>query len=248
MEFSFKDYTPVHIYANSVLQLMKRYVSIGQIDAIDHDFEYPDASREYRDARCIDAMRVVLRESLSAELNQPRYAMPNSSLLSGTQFRSQIERPHRWFTVYMWHPFVKDLEDTNQILMTPALMAYIGNECSPDDLMVTTIFRYRLVPAQIQSFVAIIKQYLKQVNQSGIGGEGSVGLTDPLAVIQDNRISVKFDFSKSGQRSFNWLLLSIFTILNTATISSIETVDEITLEKRVGKARGKIQYRKIFGD
>jgi len=147
--------------------------------------------------------------------------------------------------MWFWDPMVRNLDDTNWIL----IMGHLPSSWKPfsplEEFWTTVLFRRVPSAEQRADFAGAVGQCLSVLANGGLGGEGRLVSRGEGVTFQGKQASFCIDASQSGQKSFNWLLLTLVTFATRVTITAIDFSRPEIAHERFGTPRGR-EYRVPF--
>ena len=240
------DYEDVLIIMPSMLDLIRRHdPGIDELTKRCGSFVYPDGSVQFEDAKSRETFRAMMKGAAEREMSEAKYGLLDGMLLGVSSLVSWAEHHPRMYGVLFWDRMVKDLDDTNHVLIMAFVPSY-RKPISPLDKFWTTIL-FRRVPSEEQrtEFAATVGQCLSSLAAKGLDGEGRLVLRGEGVSFQGKQASFCIDASQSGQKSLNWLLLTLLACATRTTITAIDFSGPEVARERFGVPRGR-EYRVPF--
>ena len=156
---------------------------------------------ESRGARCIREYdgQVAFAENPAS----PRYRF------CGSQFHSLPAFAPMHYTVLHWHEHVKRWQGGTYV-QAGCTKRFYEIEPSPlDNLMVTLAFHRRFTNAARPALAAHVAEWLAEVGEQGLFGEGKISPRSPTITFYDRVARFYLDASATGQQTINWLILHL---------------------------------------
>lgn len=161
------------------------------------------------------------------------YAVSIHSFLSGNELNVRSGRrlfeagsesldafPLWYFSFYLWGELASKRDGGLPVHCRAPSVANSESQLT-DNIPVTICFQRRLSAAQRDRLAGAVGQWASSVSRAGILGEGSAKLTDGTLYCYGRAVQFNVDFSNSGQKTVNWLLLSLLEFCRINMIDDI---------------------------
>ena len=201
-------------------------------------FKYSDGSLEFRAGAAVTTVKRI-REAI-ASYSENRKIFSATGYFGAMAYPSVLEADPTWYTIQFWDKNVVELDDTYWIFVVPQHPDYRSPLSSINDFEMTVKFVRRLNSQAREIVVREMRSFLIKVRSQNVDNEGPVLIKNERFVVYSDRLLVVFDLSQTGQRTFNWIMVSLMAIASKLMIEAVQIEGTEIANKRYGSPRGKM--------
>ena len=194
---------------------------------------YPDGSVQLEGQRALDVFEsragdCYFNRSQQLQMQEENY-VKSKPWYGGANYSSLAPFSPRIFVIRDWGKHVHKwtggggggIRICTADTAEPDFPGTRSEEAPIDDLLVSVAFQRRLSKKTRQQFAEAIGRWFASVRTQGLFGEGPVSLASPDIQFHKRLAQFRIDASRSGQKTINWLILTLVHFAAEHVITTI---------------------------